>query len=323
MSVKVFIVGVGSLAADQFFELFEDSAIASEIALSLWDGEADAGRSLMINGHSTLVREYDQAPYAEANVVVLAAPDIPKEILEMASEGATLIDLYNNLEADSAELAIAGACSLESGQWYRSPEPALLAVYRFCDAIKAKVEPLRLNLAVALPASAHDRAGVEALALETAALLNGREATEQYLGATLAFNSLAQTFDLNDQSETAVETRIANDAELLFEDAETSVSTVQVPMFHGTSVMLTIESSSKIELADVTAAVDRDKSLRWSEGKSTATQMMIGREECLVTRVRKDPRVDQTLLATLMFDEQRFGRAANLMGLLSSLIPKH
>ena len=62
--MKLFFVGVSSLVADQFFELFEDHPLASEIELSLWDDDNEAGRSLMVNGHSTLVRPVGQAPFS-------------------------------------------------------------------------------------------------------------------------------------------------------------------------------------------------------------------------------------------------------------------
>jgi len=321
--MKLFFVGVSSLVADQFFELYEDHPLASEIELSLWDDENGAGRSLMINGHSTLVRPVEQAPFTEASIVILAQPDVSADLLERASSGATLIDLYSNLSPESFQLAVAGRDCLESGEWYQLAEPVLVAVYKFCHAIEAKVEPLRMHIAATLPASVHDRKGAEALARETAALLNGREATEQFLDATLAFNALAQPFVLDDNEESGLERRIADGADELFEDAEVTVSTVQVPMFHGTSVMLMLETQADQAVPELVALIDRDNALRFSHSPNASTQSMIGQTECLVSRLRVDARVDQTIQTTLMFDENRFGRASALLELLGTLVTKH
>lgn len=321
--MKLFFVGVASLGADQFFELFENHALASEIQLSLWDDESEAGRSLMINGHSTLVRSVKDAPWSEADLVVLAAPGIDTGMLAEVSTSATVIDLYSNCPDDQAKLAIAGRDYLCEGQVYRSAEPVLLATYRFCEAIASELEPLRLHMASTLPASVHDKSGVEALARETASLLNGIESTEQFLGSTLAFNSLAQPLDVNSSDELPIESRIADGAQQIFSDADVSVSTVQVPMFHGTSVMLTIECQDQPSLSNIIPLIDRSPVLRYSKSNNASTQMMIGQNECLVSRLRIDPRVDQTLQTTLMFDEQRFGRAANLLDLIATLVTKH
>ena len=323
ISMKLFFVGVASLGADQFFELFEGHALASELTISLWDDDAEAGRSLMINGHSTLVRPIKDAQWSDAELVVLAAPDIELNFVAKLPSNATVIDLYSNMPDDQAELVIAGRDTLLKGTYYRSAEPVLLATYRFCEAVSTKLEPLRIHMAATLPASIHDREGVEALARETASLLNGIDSTQQFLDATLAFNALAQPVSVNDSGESPLEALIADGASQIFEDAEVSVSTVQVPMFHGTSVMLTMECQDKPTLKDLVPLIDRSPVLRYSLSTNASTQMMIGQSECLVSRVRVDPRVDQTLHVTLMFDEQRFGRAANLLDLLATLVTKH
>ena len=329
MSNKVLLLGVSALAGEQLLELLEDHPLAKEVVFELYDTEEEAGRSLMVNGRALRVRSYANIDLDDAKLAILCAPEIPAETLVAIAPALTLFDLHARAETEEGELLLAGVSesqlALAKGAVYRSPEPALLATAVILKALSAAVEPLRVTATLMLPASMHDQAGVQALATETAHLLNGREAAAKYLDASMAFNLIAQPQKPMANASMPVEAFYAEGlAELLgAEDLEVNASAVEVPLFHGTAVTLAVELDKGAELSELIHLIDREAKLRYAPSASASTQSATGIEECLVARLRFDPQDANVLLMTLLFDEQRLGRASNAVDALRALVTAH
>lgn len=329
MSHKVLLLGVSALAGEQLLELIEDHPLAKELHFALYDTEEEAGRSLMVNGSALRVRPYDAIDLTNARLAILCAPQIPAEVLARVMPNLAVLDLHARAETQAGELILAGVSSsvlaLDPGAIYRSPEPALLASALLLKTLSSAVEPLRVTATLMLPASLHDQAGVQALATETAHLLNGREAPAKLLKAALAFNLLAQPQALDATGSMQVEALFADGlAELLgAEDLEVNASAVEVPLFHGTAVTLAVELDKAVELKELIRLIDREAKLRYAPAASASTQSATGLEECLVARLRFDPQDANVLLLTLLFDEQRLGRASNAIDALRVLVTAH
>ena len=329
MSNKVLLLGVSSLAGEQLLELLEDHPLAKQVIFELYDTEEEAGRSLMVNGSALRVRSYANINLDEAKLAVLCAPEIPAETIAQIAPALTLLDLHARAQTAAGQLLLSGVAqtqlSLEKGAAFRSPEPALLTTALLLKTLSAAVEPLRVTATLMLPASLHDQAGVQALATETAHLLNGREAAAKLLDSSMAFNLLAQPQPLEANGSMSVESLFADGlGELLgAEDLEVNASAVEVPLFHGTALTLAIELAKGAEIAELVRLIDREAKLRYAPSASASTQSATGIDECLVARLRFDSRDENVLLATLLFDEQRLGRASNAIDALRVLVTAH
>lgn len=329
MSNKVLLLGVSSLAGEQLLELLEDHPLAKEVIFELYDTEEEAGRSLMVNGSALRVRSYSNIDLTDARLAILCAPQIPAETLDKIAAKLTLLDLHARQQTAGGELVLSGVSAaqlrLEKGAAFRSPEPALLTTALLLKTLSAQVEPLRVTATLMLPASLHDQAGVQALATETAHLLNGREAAAKFLDASMAFNLLAQPQPVDAAGSMSVETLFAEGLAQLLEadDLEVNASAVEVPLFHGTAVTLAIELAKGTDLAELVRLIDRESKLRYAPSASASTQSATGIDECLVARLRYDSRDENVLLATLLFDEQRLGRASNAVDALRVLVTAH
>lgn len=329
MSNKVLLLGVSALAGEQLLELLEDHPLAKELLIELYDSEDEAGRSLMLNGSATRVRSYASLDLADAKLAVLCAPQIPSEIIDSLSASLTIFDLHARPQTAEGELLLRGVCdaslTLQSGAIFRSPEPALLVSAIVLSTLSALVEPLRVTATLMLPASLHDQAGIQALATETAHLLNGLEATAKFLDASMAFNLIAQPQSLTDTGSMVVEELFSQGlAELLgAADLEVNASAVEVPLFHGTAVTLAVELAKSAPLNELIQLIDREARLRYAPAASASTQSATGIDECLVSRLRFDPQDENVLLMTLLFDEQRLGRASNAIDALRVLAKAH
>lgn len=329
MSNKVLLLGISALAGEQLLELLEDHPLAKEVIFELYDTEDEAGRSLMVNGSALRVRSYANINLTDARLAILCAPQIPSEVIDAIAPKVCLFDLHAREQTANAQLLLTGVADarleLEAGAQFRSPEPALLTTALLLKTLSAAVEPLRVTATLMLPASLHDQAGVQALATETAHLLNGREAAAKLLDASMAFNLIAQPQALLGNGSMSVESLFSEGlAELLGEeDLEVNASAVEVPLFHGTAVTLAIELAKGTELNELIRLIDREAKLRYAPAASASTQSATGIDECLVARLRFDPRDANVLLATLLFDEQRLGRASNAVDALRVLVTAH
>lgn len=329
MSNKVVLLGISALAGEQLLELIENHPLAKEVNFELYDAEDEAGRSLMINGRAHRVRPYPHIDLDNATLAILCAADIPAQIIDQVAPRVTLFDLHARSQTESGDLLLPGVTNtqltLVSGRSYRSPEPALLATAMVLKTLSAAVEPLRVTATLMLPASLHDQAGVQALAAETASLLNGREAAAKFLDASVAFNLLAQPLATDAKGSLLVERLYTEGlAELLgAEDLEVNASAVQVPLFHGTAVTLSVEVAKSVKLEALVRLIDREARLRYAPSASASTQSATGIDECLVARLRFDPKDENVLLMTLLFDEQRLGRASNAVEALRALVTAH
>lgn len=329
MSLKVFLLGVSALSGEQIIELLEDNPLTESTTIKLFDLEDQSGQSLMVGGKAHRVSPIESADFANADLVILCAPNLPEDSVNAALKATTVLDLHNHAACSGAPLVVnelnAAEFCLQSGAVYRSPEPALLASAVLLKAIEpSQVQPLRVNATLIYPASLHDQAGIQALASETAHLLNGREAPTKMLEASLAFNLIAQPLANDDSGEMWVETQYATGLpELVDEDLEVSVNAIEAPLFHGTAVTLIIEVQNKAEIDKLVQAIDRQPKLRFTRAASASTQSVTGVDHVLVTRLRLDKSDDRIIKLTLMFDEQRVGRASNAVGLIGALTPKH
>lgn len=329
MSNKVLLLGISALAGEQLLELLEDHPLAKEVVFALYDTEEEAGRSLMVNGRALRVRPYADIDLTDARLAILCAPHIPDEVLGSIAPKLCLFDLHPRDITASGKLLLSGVSDarleLQAGAQFRSPEPVLLTTAVLLKTLCAAVEPLRVTATMMLPASFHDHAGVQALATETAHLLNGREAAAKLLDASMAFNLIAQPQPVQANGSMSVETLFCDGlAELLnADDLEVNASAVEVPLFHGTAVTLAIELAKGVELTELIRLIDREAKLRYAPSASASTQSATGIDECLVSRLRFDPQDANVLLATLLFDEQRLGRASNAIDALRVLVTAH
>lgn len=329
MVLRVFLLGVGALAGEQIIELLQDNPLTEATEIKLFDSESRAGQSLMVGGKAHRVALYESADFTKADLVLLCAPNVPELVVQAAIEACTLLDLHHHVATEDAKLLVAeinAPCfTLQKGVAYRSPEPSLLATALFLKALEStRAKPLRLTANIICPASLHDQAGILALAKETSHLLNGREASDKLLDAFLAFNLLAMPQAVDADGEMPIERLYRDGLPALGDEAlEVSVTAIQAPLFHGTAVTLVIENQNRVELSQLTQAIDRQDKLRYTQAKSASTQSVTGVDECMVSRLRFDVQDDRIIKLTLLFDEQRLGRASNAVALIGSLTPRH
>jgi len=198
MPLNIALLGPATLVGEKLLELLDASGLEIE-ALTLFEPEDQSGRSLMFRGHAHRTRMLSAFDAAAHSLVFVCEPELPPECTQaLLSASGRVVDLYpQRYSADQVFLAVPELngdelASLDPGRVIGIPNSATIAAALALAPLHRSLQVLKANLVVLSPVSSAGRSGVEALAAETARLLNGREAEVGHFGQQIAFNLIPQ-----------------------------------------------------------------------------------------------------------------------------------
>lgn len=292
--------------------------------LYLLAGDRSAGETLRFDGKSLLVIDAAQFDWTQAQLAFF-----------VAGTGASA--LY-------AEPAAAAGCVVidSSGLFALEPDvplvvpgvnDAVLADYRnrnlvaVADSLTSQlllaVRPLadlagiaRLHVANLLSASAHGKEAVDALAGQSARLLNGLPTEPGFFSRQLAFNILPLVAD--ELGSVQIERRLVDEVRKVLQDEglPIAVSSVQTPVFYGHAQMVHLETQRPMGPQEARDALTAGESINVSEEGEFPTQVedASGQAHLSIGCLRNDYGMPDLLQFWSVADNVRFGGA--LMALL-------
>lgn len=235
--MRLAVCGAHGPVARGFFELLEDaeSDLATPAVFAAQDAPDDA---LRLRGTTVPVRPIADADFAAFDLLVIFDPDAKVEALAEAA---------NALGCHVIDASLAGVCRgrpvvpelmaaerLDSPVFWSLPHPAISALAPVLDGLVEGNVIQSVAALVCEPASALGEEGTRQLAAETARLLNGQGVKAVAGRSQLAFNLVPSAFP---------------DAEIwgdCLQDllgitlADLRLQRLQVPLFYGQTVQLTV-----------------------------------------------------------------------------------
>ncbi|WP_417580202.1 Asd/ArgC dimerization domain-containing protein [Nitrincola sp.] len=321
MSVVVAVTGVSTLLGENLLEILESRAFPVARLLLTDPGEVK-GRSVMFSGHATRVVSAETADFSGVELVFNCQPGaLPTQFsVNELDENVCVIDLCPEIDvAQTAacvvpevnpELIKSGAC----GGYYVSPLPAVVAASAVLASLHKRFKLLRLNVISLSSVAEAGKKGVEALASETAKLLNGRDAEASFFGQQIAFNLLPLTGQVAASGATDSETQIVTQLQRVLGDdqLEVAVSSLQLPLFYGQNVVLHAECQFPVDINEAQSL------LRQAPGVSCVADQICsavadaaGKDEVFVSRLRVEPDNDCGVMLFAVTDSMRKGGALN------------
>ncbi|HRX89825.1 MAG TPA: aspartate-semialdehyde dehydrogenase [Steroidobacteraceae bacterium] len=189
----------------------------------------------------------------------------------------------------------------------------------------------RINVATYQSVSGAGKEAVEELAMQTAALLNGREpAAAQVIAKRIAFNVVPQIDKFMDNGYTKEEMKMVWETRKIFADDSILVNatTVRVPVFFGHSEAVHIETRVKITadkarelLAKAPGVTVMDQ--RVPGGYPTAATEAANHDTVYVGRIRDDISHERGLNLWIVSDNIRKGAATNSVQIAEILVREH
>ena len=201
-------------------------------------------------------------------------------------------------------------------------------VSQLLTAIKPLVDAAglgRLQVTNLLSVSSYGKVAVDALAGESARLLNGIPADEHHFGRQLAFNLMPQQADAEGSVES--ERRLIDQVRKVLQDEglPIAVSSVQAPVFYGNAQIVHIENLRPLSAEEARAELALAADIRLSEEDEVPTPVTdaSGNGELSIGSVRNDYGIPELLQFWSVADNIRFGGALMAVKTAEKLVQEY
>ncbi|EPX3666986.1 aspartate-semialdehyde dehydrogenase [Citrobacter koseri] len=293
-----------------------------------------AGEHLRYSGKSIIVQDVADFDWTQAQLAffVAGAEASAAWVEEATNAGCLVIDS-------------SGLFALEPDVPLVVPEvnPSVLADYRNRNVIAvansltsqllASLKPLidegglsRISVTSLLSASAHGKKAVDALAGQSAKLLNGIPIDEDdFFGRQLAFNMLPLLPD--SEGSVREERRIVDEVRKILQDdgLMISASCIQSPVFYGHAQMVSFEALRPLAAEEARDAFSRGEDIVLSEETDFPTQVgdASGNPQLSVGCVRNDYGMPEQVQFWSVADNVRFGGALMAVKTAEKLVQEY
>ena len=331
----VAVVGATGLVGAEIVSVLEQRQFPLR-ALYLYASIHTAGDTVRCGDLTTRIELLDQARFAGADIVFLAAAEaVSAEWSERATaDGAVVIDL-TQLHADDPtvplvvpEVNAAAVAAYKRRRVLATPDPAVIALAVALAPVHAAAGLRGLVATTFEPASTSGRAGVEELQRETVELLNGRSPGHEVFPHRLAFNAVPQVGEMLAGGASSEESRAVSAVRRLLAapDLSVSVTRVRVPVFFGVSVTASVETARALPPDDARQLLRSAPGVlldaEANAGGYLTPADTVGQDAVCVGRVRtteQPPRLD----LWLTIDNLRKGSAVNAVQIAEVLVREH
>jgi len=287
--------------------------------------------SVMYSGKPVDVQEIAAFDWQQVDIAIfMAGRDVAQEWIPLAKEHCVVIDNSGYfLEDANVPLVQVGVNEEELSRYsdanivaIPSAETAQLTLA--IKQIHQEVGIKRVNVASYHSTSFDGKAGVSALAGETARLLNAKPIEQHQFKQQIAFNIVPQLDDFNEDGITFSELRLSAETRRLLNDPEMMVSTTQVvvPMFYGCSQAVHIVTHYPVELEEVANALHHSDNISLSAAVDEYANMIddvVGNVEVHVGRLRKDTCDAAGINMWVCADNIHYGIATNAVLVMEKL----
>lgn len=325
MSIVVAVTGVSSLLGENLLEILESRQFPIA-RLVLTDPGKVTGRSVMFDGHATRIVSVDEANFDDVQILFNCHPDaLPVAFsIDQLSEKCKVIDLCpgKNVDAPCIVPEI-NAAELSASHYFISPSPASIVAAMALNALHQRFKLLRLNIVSLCSVAEAGKKGVEALASETAKLLNGRDPEASFFGQQIAFNLIPHTGSVDDKGVTDPEAHIRSEVQKILGDKELeiAVTSVQLPLFHGQNVVLHAECQFPVDINEAQLLLRQTSGVQCVTGQHySVVKDAAGQDDVFVSRLRAETDNNSGIMLCAVSDSLRKGGALNAVQIAEHLL---
>ena len=333
-SYNVAIVGATGLVGEAIISLLEERKfpIAEIFPLA---SERSAGETVMFNGRPILLGEVDTFDFTNVQLAFFAAPaNVSEQYAAKVTEaGCVLIDnsahfrQHDDIPLVVPEINPERIVDYKKTHIIASPNAASTQLLLTLKPIYDAVGINRINVTTCHSVSGAGKKAIEELARQTTKLLNAQGIENTIFPQQIAFNVLPQVGQFQAGAYSSEELEILNETTKVFADDQLKVSTscVRVPVFHGLSETVHIETGKSISASAVCALFEKSPGLVLVEDQSegeypTPVSDGVGGDDVVIGRVREDISCPNGINLWLVADNVRKGAAFNSVQIAEILI---
>ena len=334
---NVAIVGATGAVGEVLLELLESRNFPVN-NLYLLASERSAGTTLSFKGKRITVQNLAEFDFSQAEIGLFSAGgSISAEYApKAAAAGCVVIDNTSHFRRDEdIPLVVPEVNSHALNRFadrniIANPNCSTIQMLVALKPIYDAVGIARINVATYQAVSGTGKSAIEELAAQTARLLNGQPAESKVYPKQIAFNALPHIDTFQENGYTREEMKMVWETQKIFEDETISVNPtcVRIPVFHGHSEAVHIETKQPISAVEARALLESAPGVevidtRADGGYPTPVTEAAGSDPVYVGRIREDISHPMGLDLWVVSDNLRKGAALNSVQIAEVLIEKY
>jgi len=331
LGYDVAVVGATGVVGEVMLELLAERKFPVNTLYPL-ASERSAGKKVMFNGHATRVGDLAEFDFSEVQLAFFSAGgEISKQYVPIAVEaGAVVIDNTSAFRYESDVPLVVPEVNANVLMEYRerniiaNPNCSTIQMVVALKPIYDAVGIRRVNVATYQSVSGAGRLAIKELARQTAELLNGQEVSLKAFSKQIAFNTIPQIDEIQDNGFTREEMKMIWETQKILCDENISINptAVRVPVFYGHSEALHIET-----LQPITADQAREILMQApgvvvvdDDDYPTSVSHAACQDAVFVGRIRNDISLPNGLNMWVVSDNVRKGAALNAIEIAEHLV---
>ena len=330
----VAIVGATGAVGEVMLEILEARNFPVR-ELYLLASERSEGKKLQFRGKSVTVQNLKTFDFSQVQIGLFSAGgSISAEFApKAAAAGCIVIDNTSQFRRDEDIPLVVPEVNPHKISEYggrriiANPNCSTIQMLVALKPIYDAVGISRINVATYQAVSGQGKSGVEALATETAKLLNAQPIEQDVFPQQIAFNAIPLIGDIQENGYSMEEMKMVWETRKIFEDEliEVNPTCVRIPVFFGHSEALHIETKKAISAAQATELLASAPGVevideRLGPDFPTPVRDAAGTDPVFVGRIRKDVSTKSGLNLWVVSDNVRKGAALNSIQIAEALI---
>tara|TARA_B110000444_G_C18828946_1_gene592011 strand:+ start:426 stop:1445 length:1020 start_codon:yes stop_codon:yes gene_type:complete len=330
----VAIVGATGAVGEVMLEILEAREFPVR-ELYLLASERSEGKKLQFRGKSVTVQNLKTFDFSQVQIGLFSAGgSISAEFApKAAAAGCIVIDNTSQFRRDEDIPLVVPEVNPHKISEYggrriiANPNCSTIQMLVALKPIYDAVGISRINVATYQAVSGQGKSGVEALATETAKLLNAQPIEQDVFPQQIAFNAIPLIGDIQENGYSMEEMKMVWETRKIFEDEliEVNPTCVRIPVFFGHSEALHIETKKAISATQATELLASAPGVevideRLGPDFPTPVRDAAGTDPVFVGRIRKDVSTKSGLNLWVVSDNVRKGAALNSIQIAEVLI---
>ncbi|MFP3923844.1 aspartate-semialdehyde dehydrogenase [Pseudomonas sp. W5-36] len=329
-SFDIAVIGATGTVGETIVQILEERDFPVG-DLHLLASAESAGSSVPYRGKNVRVREVDAFDFSKAKIAFFAAgATVTRSYAERATAaGCVVIDLSAGLSVEQAPNVVPEVngprlADLAKPQQVACPSSSAAALALVLTPLRALLNLERITVTACLAVSSMGREGVTELARQTAELLNVRPLEPKVFDRQMAFNVLAQVGKPDAEGHVPLEKRLVSELRELLSLPliKVGVSCIQVPVFFGDSLSVSVQTREPVDIKAVHAALETAEGIELVEPGDYPTPVgdAVGQDAVYVGRLRGGVDDGCELNFWVTLDNVRKGAALNAVQVAELLI---
>ncbi|WP_024873513.1 Asd/ArgC dimerization domain-containing protein [Tolumonas lignilytica] len=315
MPMNIAIAGSEELISESLLELLQEKALPIGQMFLLTAQNAEDQESIRFNNKTVYVQELDSFDWSQVNLVFFVgnSSEYNNAFKAALHYGCKIIDLRSGEYKDSSHgLSLLDQNINLNTAVHVCPDDLAIVMAQIIMPFFEETAITQLNLVALEPVSVCGKKGTEALARETAQLMNGRPLENTLFPAQLAFNVVP---------EQKTPSLIA-ELQILFpkEKLNAAVTLLQVPVFYGTTVIADITLEDALPQQLVREMLSSVNQIELTDELLTPVSHGSNQNKIYAQFITGDSEEIQTFRLFLVTDLLRCGRVQNAISLAEQLL---